>query len=637
MPIETFPAVTHDLADRKPVLIELDPFQGEKRLLLSIELSAPIRGISCYLRHPDQAYTVPAYLSSFNQIPPLSYFLLIEHDGYYTTLLPLSHSGVQVELEGSEEGPLLIARSATLTERRAVALLMRGEEISSTLHLMMAEALRLTGNLGKLRLDKPPFPIWLERLGWESGLAFGHEVSHDCILEAVASFQEKGIRLGYVLIDEGWQELASDGTLNGFGAHVSRFPKGLKGTTSALSKLGIRKVGVWHSLMGGRNGVHAELAAQYELPSGPLGTHYLGSHLGHTFQFFFDYYEALRNAGITFVKVGHQEAAHQLCPKGCDLTHIYRNLQVALQAASSIQFNIPHFNADCLRNENLFYWSGSLIARAGRNLDLTDPHNVYRALRNHLTNSLWLSQLMHPDFDTWATEAATGETLAVFHSLAGSMNAVSDRPYQQQIPLLKKMVLPSGKLLLADQPLTLCKRSIFIDPFEEREIYTTYTHVRECGVIGAFNLFKERRKVSGEIAAEDVGGLRGELFALHSYRSGFLGVVYREEQVSVSVKPDQPDILTFAPIRQDIALIGCHLFYLGCAIVLEVQRDEEAIHISSRVAGPILLYCTREVLEVRRNGHVVPWDQNLETGFLILDSRAGPVELDCLYVVAFAS
>lgn len=606
-------------------------------MTLPLRFTPLMRAICCHLRHQDQAYTVPAYLSSLQAIPPLSYFLLVEDEGQYTVILALSHGGIQVELGGTTSDPLLVAKSQGTTQRGTIALLVRGEELNTTLQLAMQEALRLTGNLGKLRIDKPPFPPWLTRLGWESGIAFGNEVSHDEILAAVASFQEQGIRLGYVLIDEGWQELAPDGTLSGFGANTERFPSGLQETTSELSRLGIRKVGVWHSLMGGRNGVHTDLAAHYALPHGPLGTHYLGAHLGYTFQFFFDYYDALRSDGITFVKVGHQGSAHRLCQEESDLTAIYHNLQVALQAASSIQFNTPHFNADCLRNENLFYWSASLIARAGRNLDLDQPSDVYRALRNHLTNSLWLNQLMQPDFDTWATNGPVSETLAIFHSLAGSMNAISDRPGQQQLSRLKKMALPSGKLLFADQPLALCEDSIFMDPFEERVVYKAHTHVRECGVIGAFNLYKKTSKISGEVSANDVGGLKGEHFALHSHRSGFLGVVHRDERVAIAIKSNHPDVLTFAPIRDDIALIGCHLFYLGCATVTEVQRDEEAIHISSRVAGPIILYCTREVLEVRRNGHVVPWDHNIESGLLCLDSRTGPIELDSLYVVTFAS
>ncbi len=45
--------------------------------------------------------------------------------------------------------------------------------------------------------------------------------------------------------------------------------------------------------------------------------------------------------------------------------------------------------------------------------------------------------------------------------------------------------------------------------------------------------------------------------------------------------------------------------------ITEVVIEEDSVHISSIIAAPLLLYCDRQVLEVRCNGRVLPWNTML--------------------------
>ena len=140
-----------------------------------------------------------------------------------------------------------------------------------------------------------------------------------------------------------------------------------------------------------------------------------------------------------------------------------------MQAAASVQFNSTHFNTDCLHNENLFYWTTSNISRASEDIDMQNPLGVMRAIRNNLTNGLWLQHLMHLDFDAWTTSDSQGETLGIFHALSGSINVISDLPHKHNRTMIKKMMLPCGTLIKADRPLTLCEDSLFFNPLEEKK------------------------------------------------------------------------------------------------------------------------------------------------------------------------
>jgi len=619
---------------------ELPADRGEMVLDLLIEQIGPISLIGYGLEEGRAAYTRPFYGSAFSDLSMRHYLLIAERPtrGDYLVALALSHSEMSSYFLGFSGGLRVHTAGRPEQAARTAALVACGKDLTSLLCHVIHKALACAGGIGRLRSEKPPLPPWLQRLGWESGLAFGPEVTHDAIVETALDFHKRGIHLSYVLIDEGWQEVADhpvQESLLSFRADPEKFPGGLSATTKALAELGVDHVGVWHGLMGARGGIHPALAKQYGLPEDGSGRHYLGSHLGDTFQFYFDYYEALKKEGVTFIKVGDQGKVPSL--RTGDVTSIYRHLQIALQAASSIHFNNAHLNAECLRNENLFYWSTSRIARAGRNLHPNSRQEVYRALRDHLCNSFWLHHLMQPDFDTWASSSPYFETMAIFHSLATSMNAISDRAGEQRLPLLRKLLLPSGKMLAADRPLVLTPRSLLQDPLTHPHLFTATTKVGESGIVGAFNLSQEEEVVTGSVSPCDIPDLDGELFAAYSYRSGFLGPVQRGDQLALSVRPRQPDIYTFAPIRRGIAVIGCHLFFLSRATVTDFEVEDEAVYLRSLVAGPTLLFCPRELLEVRRNGDVVGWDQDAETGLLVIDTRNQAIEMECYYTLIFVS
>lgn len=641
-----------DLEEGKLTALELPAGVDRFQFDLSIE-PGPMAMISYGLQEGRSAYTMPIYSSAFSDIPGRHYLTLIRRSTrtttpppnrfeqeHYLLLLALSHSDMNSHFVGVSSGVELQVSAEKSSRPRVAALLFRGNELHAALQTLLQGALVAAGDIGRLRINKPPLPPWLDRIGWESGLAFGPEVSHDAILETIADFHQKGIHFSYLLIDEGWQELADHPTANclaSFRADPSRFPGGLLETTRKLTRFGIHNVGVWHGLMGARGGVHSKLAKQYGLPVDETGRYYLGEELGPTFQFYFDYYEALKKEGITFVKVGDQGRARLCLDRGAESTLLYKNLQIAIQAAGSIHFNYPHLNADCLRNENLFYWSTSRIARAGRNLHPNSRYEVYRALRDHLSNSFWLHHLMQPDFDTWSSSSPYFETTAIFHALATSMNAISDRAGEQRRGVLQKLILPSGRILKTNSPLILTEESLFHNPLQEKVVYTASTRVANCGVVGAFNLLQEEEPLQGSLSPQNIVGLEGELFAVYSYRSGFLGRMRREERINITVKPRLPDIYTFAPIEKGVAVIGCHLFFLPRATLTEIQIEEEAVYLSSLVAGPTLLFCPRELLEVRRNGDVVAWDQDPETGLLCIDTRNQPIEMECHYTLLFAS
>lgn len=112
-------------------------------------------------------------------------------------------------------------------------------------------------------------------------------------------------------------------------------------------------------------------------------------------------------------------------------------------------------------------------------------------------------------------------------------------------------------------------------------------------------------------------------------------LVDADEKVPMTLKPSEGDVLTFAPVTQGIAVLGCYPFFLAPGPILEVNIEEDAVHLSTMVAAGILIYCERQVLEVRRNGKVIPWEYDSRRQILSLDTRACISSGHAAYTISF--
>jgi len=621
----------------EPLCLCLEPFVGDHKLSLGFSPGNNFKVLAAHLSTSQDGFTSPRYATSLEGIPD-SYFVLTHDDRGYTVFFCLSHEDQVVSLHGGKTLTLQAKSgdSRLANKTRNSLLCLRGNNLYKVVQQTMQLALELTGGLGKLSHQKIASVPWLNTLGWESGACFGLDVTHDKIMDAVSSLHNEGYPPGFVLIDEGWQQVEGSSMLS-FEADPFRFPAKLKGLVNDLNQLGVKHVGVWHGMMGYRGGIHSQLAKKYDLPPDSQGRYFLGYNLGNTFQFFYDYYQYLRQQGVSFIKVGDQSSTGLYCRSGMDITLLYKNLQSAMQAAASIQFNSAHFNTDCLRNENLFYWTTSSLARAAEDIDLKNPLGISKAIRNNLTNALWLQHLMLPDFDAWTTTDEQNEALSIFHALSGSINVVSDPPGGHNKQFIKKMVLPGGALLKADKPLTLCQDSIFVNPIEEKHIYKAFTFKGNHGILALFNLYPGKPTLHGKASSRDIEGLQGNTFAVLSHHNGFVGIVKADEAISITLKPKQSDVLTFTPVKNGIAVLGCYSFFLTPGPITEVNIEEDSMHISSLVAAPMIIYCERQILEVRRNGTAIPWSYDFKRQTLSIDSRSHISPGHAVYSIAFES
>lgn len=105
--------------------------------------------------------------------------------------------------------------------------------------------------------------------GWEDNFTYctwnglGQSLNEDTIMNALESLADHDIKVGNLIVDDGWQSLDDNGTspfdrrwMN-FDADKSRFPNGLKNTVSRIRRAHpwIQNVAVWHGIFGYWGGI----------------------------------------------------------------------------------------------------------------------------------------------------------------------------------------------------------------------------------------------------------------------------------------------------------------------------------------------------------------------------------------------
>lgn len=608
-----------------PVLVQFEPYIGQTTVELEIPFELQ-RGVA-YVCDPGAAFSRPVFFRDWNSIPSNSFLLVIESEGFYTICFALSHLDQLISFSGADRGFYVTGLSGASRKANAVRpalVLMQGDDLYSTLRKALLQSLAETGGLGKGASDKV-LPRWMDAIGWQ----IDGSQSADAMIQKAYSLIEKGYPLEFALLEGDWQETAlhskarrSEQMLVSFEANSNRFPGGLKSLIHELHRLGIKHVGVSHSMMGAKGGIHPKLAKNYDLPPDREGRHFLGYDVGRTFQFYHDYYNHLREQGVAFVKVVDQNSPFDFCRSGMDVTALYKHLQTALQAAGSVHFHGSHFNGGCLLNPNLFYWGSSPMAEVSAD----------GSVIGNLQNSFWSQVLVHPDDGPWKKATLPD---VIFQALSGSHHLICNEESGMH-GHLKKMLLPSGAMLQPDQPLTLSAESLFVDPCSEKTACMAWTSKGECGIAALFNFTDEYAPVMGRIGPRDIPSLLEDRYAVQSHFHGFIGVYGMDERFSVRLQPDEADVLTFAPIHCGVAVLGFVDYYLSPGPILEVDIEEDNVHISAMLGAPIRLYCEHEVFEVRRNGETIPWEHDSSQCLLEIDSHQTRLERHVNYTITFS-
>ncbi len=602
------------------------PLAAQGGVTLSLALPRFARGLA--LARIKQHWTYPQLTSNYRTLTAQNQMLLWRRwqEAPWHLLVPLAGDGAVADLGNTDYAFRLTCNSGGATwQPHNTPLLACGQDTDPyrLIRALYQTAFTRIAPYGRLRWEKP-FPEVYGLLGWCSWNTWYDKVSAQKLVESLDSLTRRGMPLGFVLIDDGWQS-THNRMLTGFGAAPDKFPDGLKGITSLIhSRYKIPHVGVWHAFEGYWNGIDpgsplasmAMRGAQGLLLPDPAGA------------FYREWYKRLADHGVDCLKVDNQDAIPRFTEGVSPFYTVAAALQEAMQTAAAPHFTDSHGGLNLLNCmemalEDVFNWRLSNVARASDDYLPDDPQDTLDHVFQCAYNSFWLSTFAWPDYDMFQTHKPDARVHAVAHAMSGGPAYVTDLPGQERPAVVEPLVGAHARLLRLDAPGQVTRDTLLSDPSTQAIPLKMFGHVYRKGylaaVVAAFNVNKSAPQVRGvlgvadasfdcpqpgsEVAPAAVGVTKFVVYDQGRGQARLLGT-----GMPFTVGWTDPRLYTVVPVTAGRAVLGLLDKYVGPAAVQSVQSNAHTLRIHLSEAGRFGVWCDKP------------------PGHLVVDSKPFPVQ-----------
>ncbi|PON77066.1 Glycosyl hydrolase [Parasponia andersonii] len=539
-----------------------------------------------------------------------------ENRTVYTVFLPLVEGPFRACLQGNHQDKLeLCLESGDV-----------GTKASSFTHSLFIHAgtdpfaaVREAVTAVKLHLKtfrqrhEKKLPGIVDYFGWCTWDAFYEEVTQEGVEAGIKSLASGGTPPKFVIIDDGWQSVASDAKNDneeGSNDNSDELPRltGIKENSKfqnkddpstgikdivgiAKEKLGVKYVYVWHAITGYWGGVRPgeEYGSVMKYPMVSRGVvenepvwktdRMTVKGLGlvnpkNVYRFYNELHSYLASAGVDGVKVDVQCILETLGAGLGGRVELTRQYHQALDASVARNFPDNGCIACMSHNTDALYCSKqTAIVRASDDFFPRDPmsHTIHIAAVAY--NSVFLGEIMQPDWDMFHSLHPAGEYHGSARALSGGPIYVSDAPGKHDFELLKKLVLPDGSVLRPLLPGRPTRDCLFSDPARDGiSLLKIWNMNKYTGVLGVYNCqgaawSSAKRKnmfhptaseaITGYVRSRDVHliaeaapepGWKGDC-AVYCFRSGELITLPYNAAMPVSLKVLEHDIFTVTPIK----------------------------------------------------------------------------------------
>lgn len=593
------------------------------------------RGLALYrLASSQYAFLWPAFWEKAQDIPQKSLFLLWEHQpGVFAALISLMGQDSYVEIQGV--GKSLFAHIQTenisVLEQK-IPLAICGYDTNP--YLLIDRLIRHARGIipsFTLRHEKP-IPKWSKYLGWTSWYAFQKDVNQKKLLQTVMSFEEKNIPLGYMILDEGWQSVDEKNKLLDLESNRN-FILGLKPIIKeAKKRLPLKAFGIWHPLQGYWNGIAANTSYGKKYHLLPTGF----PHPQDFERFINDLHKALKREGVDFVKVDNESNTRhffsQDIPYVANIKTIFSKLEDSVEKylGKGIIHSMSHENAllFCMNKSPFLRSSNPIFPKVSRNADEHIIQNAY--------NSLWLSQIAYPDWDTFQTHMKRSMWHAAARALSGGPIYIADKPDQINKDLINMLILPDGKLPHLNQCAVPTRTSLF-NPPQKHPPLKIWNRSLEMGLVGVFNVSsKQVNYLIGPQDAEFLQRPQNETYLLWSRREGFLAEIGAKDWTQRKIDAKQWDIVIISCVKNGVAVIGNPEAFNAPGwiekILWTLESSQNILQVKMRNQGPLLLYSKKRPFSVFQAGVKIPFSWDGRYIRIDLSYQPHPTSLELLFL-----
>jgi raffinose synthase len=588
------------------------------------------------------------------EVTPETQHLLARRASDCVLLVPLVDGAFRCALEGREDGSLvLVAESgdgATVTDAVTGLYVAVGPDPFALMANGAREIADFLG-IGRPRAEKP-VPEFADQFGWCTWDAFYGEVSHEKVREGLESFKAGGVTPKYLILDDGWQSVRARPTgerrLSSFAAN-EKFPGDLKPTVDmAKGEYGVETFLVWHAVGGYWGGADADALPRYGVRSQarqysaginhyvPELVNWFGTACGVVpadciYRFYQDYHRHLREQGVDGVKVDNQASLEGLAQGHGGRVSLMRSYREALEGSVAVHFGGNLINCMSCANEMLFSALASNLTRTSTDFWPKKPESHGLHLYVNAQVSAFWGEFVHPDWDMFQSGHEMGAYHAAGRAVGGCPVYVSDKPGAHDFDVLKKLVLPDGRVLRCDGPGRPTADCLFHDPTKEDVLLKIWNLSRgNSGVVGVFHARYGEGvgAISGSIRPCDIAGwaellyeikpFDSRLFAVYAHQSREMRLLKYADEWAITLDPLGWEVFTVTVVEHGVAPIGL-TNYLNTAMTADLMTPEEGSNVRDiylESVGEFVAYCSEPPVAARVFDQDVPFRYDPITGRL---------------------
>jgi hypothetical protein len=449
-------------------------------------------------------------------------------------------------------------------ERVPLLLLAFGEEpypLFSQAYQVAAQQMKMGYSLRKEKVLPPVY----EYIGWCSWNSSnnGSLLNEDWLLQC-ATYFAKELPLGWVLIDDGWMD-HTNRALNDFHPNPKLFPHGFLSCVEKIQKLGVKFVGLWHTLNAYWGGIHHDsvLGKQFESSLYAYGNNYfIRPEKQMQDQFWGSWYHFLEQNGISFVKVDNQYCAQDLGAYVFPVFDLAQEIHSSLNRAAKTYFGNGLLNCMDMSIECVYNFGTSATARASEDYfpDATGYDIKHGNASAHIMqacyNSIYFSQFVYPDLDMFETHNPHGLMHAVSRTLNNGPIYFTDRMGQCDFEMIKKLCYANGRTIRSDTPLLPTTDCLF--QLQDQRVFKLFSLVKREETVGLMMAgnFADSDYVKGSFSPSDIEELKGSDFVVFDYFERQCKYVKRSETMEVGFERMEFGLYFIVPATYPVQPIG---------------------------------------------------------------------------------
>ena len=538
-------------------------FRPEHSLAVDFRPAAKTGGmLSLDARNPF--WMTPAHKATMAELHPITESLSVELSGMHLHILPLVSDQCTARL--CPEGAYIDIGQACRSRVCAplLTLCCSGDPFAAV-HDNITAAMD-SGAIHVLPRSARAFPSQLEGLGWCTWYAYYHDVTADKIYEKLEEFRQKGIRIKWLLIDDGWSQYTTKESdpehpseLLSFREDRSKFPEGLAGAIRRIKEeYGVRYVGVWHAFLGYWRGVsrRGEIYREHRdcLYEPMTGWCLPGETPEKAFAFWDSWHSYLAAQGVDFVKVDDQNAyATKVTP---DMPTGY-GVRIQMEALErSVEKNFGGAIINCM-GEDMESILNRPASALNRNSDDYFP-NRHDGFRYHIVQNAY-DAILHGeihicDYDMFWSVHESAEVSALLRAISGGPVYVSDENGKSDAACLRLLADEEGNVARFDRAARPTYDCFYRDCVAAALPLKLWNQKGDNFVVGAFGV-TEGKTSRGELRLADIPGVSGAYIA-HEFFSDTYLRVDADTVIPLSVEHNRALLYSFYPIRDGKVSLG---------------------------------------------------------------------------------